>query len=393
EGDAVLRFDARQSGAARYTTFVDALDARPRILFGNRSVVYAPAHHLGLIAFWNDSDPLFGEPLAPYANARDVALIRAEQSGADLRFVAHTPSPAVERLVGLRWLSRVTPERIRSPRVVLTPEDPVSPRIPHSAWRAASAALEHGPVLIQVAKPGSGSLDARQRGEREAADAGSTAHDLGRAFPRVRVIRADGEHTVERIGAQPVLVIATRGAEPIAEGGYRAVLLLDGTRMLARESSRVAEDCLRWWSAASSLAADDAPVHLVGVDGDLGRALATWRLADFIDAEVAERRHLRFPPAVRVASVTGSSRLVTEAVEHAEAAGASVLLTEPLDEPGSGQVRTVIRFDYSAGAAVAGSLRTSVVAAASGRRTPRRDERGFRPPPTLRVRMDDADAL
>jgi primosomal protein N' (replication factor Y) len=209
----------------------------------------------------------------------------------------------------------------------------------------------------------------------------------------VRVIRADGEHTVERIGPSPALVIATRGAEPIATNGYRAVLLLDGTRMLARESSRVAEDCLRWWSAAASLAADDAPVHLVGVDGDLGRALATWRLADFIDAEVAERRQLGFPPAVRVATVTGASRLVADAVDHAVQAGASVLLTQPLDEIGSGQVRTVIRFDYGHGAAVAGVLRTAIVQAAAGRRTPRRDERGFRPPPTLRVRMDDADAL
>ncbi len=389
----VLRFDARASGASRYRTFVDALERRPRILFGNRSVIYAPAHELGLIAFWNDSDPLFAEPLAPYANARDVALLRAEQSGADLRFMAHTPSPAVERLVGLRWLTRVLPLRLRGPRVVLTPDDPVSPRIPHAAWRAASAALEQGPVLIQVAKPGSGSLDARQRGEREAADAGSTAHDLGRAFPRVRVIRADGEHTIERIGTSPALVIATRGAEPIATNGYRAILLLDGTRMLARESSRVAEDCLRWWSAAASLAADDAPVHLVGVDGDLGRALATWRLADFIDGEVAERRQLGFPPAVRVATITGASRLVAEAVDHAVQVGASVLLTEPLEEIGSGQVRTVIRFDYGHGPVVAGVLRTAVVAAAAGRRTPRRDERGFRPPPTLRVRMDDADAL
>lgn len=389
----IVRVDARQTAPARYRSFLETLTPAPRIVIGNRSVVYAPAHRLGLLVFWNDGDGSFAEPLAPYVHARDAALLRQEQSGCALVFASLAPSSAVERLVGLGWLKSVEQVRKRTPRVVLTPEDPTSPRIPHSAWRAASAALEHGPVLIQVARPGSAALEARGRGEPMAADAGVTAHDLARAFPRVRVILADGEHPVERIGSEPALVIATRGAEPLADGGYRAVLLLDGARMLSRESARVAEDCLRWWSGAASLAASDAQVHLVGISGDIGVAMATWRQADFMAREVAERRQLRFPPAVRVASVTGASRLVSEAVEHAETAGAQVLSTEPIDGPGSGGVRTVLRFDYGHGAAVAGALRTAIVAAATGRRRSTRDERGFRPPPTLRVRMDDVDAL
>ncbi|MFD1713593.1 primosomal protein N' [Amnibacterium flavum] len=389
----VVRVDARQTAPARYRSFLETLEPAPRIVIGARSVVYAPAHRLGLIAFWNDGDGLFAEQLAPYVHARDAALIRQEQSGCALVFAAHSPSSAVERLVGLGWLTMAEPVRKRTPRVVLTPEDPTSPRIPHAAWRAASEALAAGPVLIQVARPGSAALEARGRGEPMAADAGQTAHDLARAFPRVRVILADGEHPVERIGSEPALVIATRGAEPIAAGGYRAVLLLDGPRMLSRESARVAEDCLRWWSAAASLAAPGAAVHLVGIDGDLGLAMATWRQNDFMAREVAERKHLRFPPAVRIASVTGTSRLVSDAVSAAEAAGAQVLSTEPVDGPGSGSVRTVLRFDYGHGAAVAGALRTAIVTTATGRRRPAKDERGFRPPPTLRVRMDDVDAL
>jgi len=391
-GDHVLRLDARQTAPARYRAFLDALEPRPRIVLGNRSVVYAPAHELGLIAFWNDGDTLLAEPLAPYVHARDAALLRQEQSGCSLVFLAHAPSAPVERLVGLGFLERVDPVRKQAPHVVLTPDDPSSPRIPPAAWRAASAALESGPVLIQVARPGSAALDARARGEAMAADAGRTAHDLARAFPRVRVILADGDHPVERIEAEPALVIATRGAEPIADGGYRAVLLLDGYRMLARESSRVAEDCLRWWTAAASLAAPKAPVHLVGVGGDLGLAMATWRPETFMAREVAERRQLRFPPAVRVASITGNSKLVTEATEQAEAAGAGVLGREPVAEQ-PGNVRATIRFDYGHGGEVARALKTAVVAAASGRRRRDRDERGFRPPPTLRVRMDDVDAL
>src|SRR6185436_6072340 len=72
-------------------------------------------------------------------------------------------------------------------------------------------------------------------------------------------------------GPEPALVVATRGAEPIAAGGYRAVLLLDGERMLLRESLRVAEDCLRWWSNAAALAAPGATVHPARVGGDRAR--------------------------------------------------------------------------------------------------------------------------
>jgi primosomal protein N' (replication factor Y) len=89
------------------------------------------------------------------------------------------------------------------------------------------------------------------------AGATRTAEDLGRAFPGVRIVIADGERTVREVGAEPAIVIATRGAEPIAAGGYRAVLLLDGDRMVARASLRVGEDVLRWrtthrssWSAS-----------------------------------------------------------------------------------------------------------------------------------------------
>jgi primosomal protein N' (replication factor Y) len=137
--------------------------------------------------------------------------------------------------------------------------------------------------------------------------AGRTAEDLGRAFPGVRVVVADGERPLLTVGAEPALVIATRGAEPVAAGGYRAVLLLDGESMVARESLRVAEDCLRWWSNAAALAARRAPIVLVGVGGALASAFVTWRQADFARAELADRRALRFPPAVRVATVTGTA--------------------------------------------------------------------------------------
>ena len=67
------------------------------------------------------------------------------------------------------------------------------------------------------------------------------------------------------------------------------MLLLDGERMLLRESLRVAEDCLRWWSNAAALAAPGAPVFLVGVGGALATALATWKQPEWARGRARRR--------------------------------------------------------------------------------------------------------
>jgi primosomal protein N' (replication factor Y) len=222
-----------------------------------------------------------------------------------------------------------------------------------------------------------------------AGGASRTAEELGRAFPGVRVIVADGERTVLSVGPEPALVIATRGAEPVAAGGYRSVLLLDGERMAARESLRVAEDCLRWWSNAAALAARGASIYLVGVGGPLASALATWRHAEFARAELVDRRRLRFPPAVRVASVTGTLDAVAGAVATVELPATDVL--GPV-EIAPGTVRTILRFDYAAGVAVAADLRAEVIRSATARRRSLAAKSGTaRPTVNLRVRLDDVE--
>ncbi|MCY7412213.1 MAG: primosomal protein N', partial [Salinibacterium sp.] len=217
--------------------------------------------------------------------------------------------------------------------------------------------------------------------------------DLGRAFPGVLVLVADGERQLLQVGDEPALVIATRGAEPVAKGGYAAVLLLDGEGMLARESLRVGEDCLRAWSNAAALASPAASIVLVGVGGALATALTTWKQADYARAELSDRRRLRFPPAVRVATVTGTPERVAEATIAAVEAGAAHALDVlgPVVLP-DGSVRSIVRFDYASGTTVAAQLRAEVIRAATGRRPPRPTAANQgRRPLLLRVRFDDSE--
>lgn len=438
--ERIVRLDARQSNPDRYRAFLRCLADTPLAIVGNRSVVYAPAARLGLIALWDDGDPLHREPLAPYVHSRDAALLRQEQQGCSLMLVGNSRSTEVERLVELGWVRSVSPTPAVRPKVVPTAQQvggdrlAEQARIPSSAWNEARAALERGPVLVQVGRPGyaprlacvdcgqtarclrcEGPLSQRSsrsvpacawcgalavgwrcshcEGERMrlvgAAGATRTAEDLGRAFPGVRVIVADGERTVQHVDSRPAIVIATRGAEPIAAGGYRAVLLLDGERMVARESLRVAEDCLRWWSNAVALAAPGATSVLVGVGGALATALVTWQQARFASAELADRRRLRFPPAVRVATVSGTVDAVSGAIAHLGVDPSDVL--GPVDT-GPSSVRTIVRFDYAHGTEVAAALRAEVIRAATSRRRPAvpKGTRTAGAPP-LRVRFDDVE--
>ncbi|MGV8896528.1 MAG: primosomal protein N' [Rhodoglobus sp.] len=436
---SIVRLDARQSNPDRYRAFLRCLQDDPVAIIGNRSVIYAPASKLGLIALWDDGDPLHSEPLSPYVHARDAALLRQEQQSCALMFFGHSRSTEVERLVEIGWVRSVSPRPLQLPKVIPTSQQSsndrlaAQARIPSSAWKIARTALEAGPVLVQVARPGyaprlacaecqqtarcmrcegpllqksarstpactwCGALAAAWKcqhceGEKlrfVGSGSSRTAEDLGRAFPGIRVIVADGDHPVQTVGSGPALVIATRGAEPIAAGGYRAVLLLDGEQMAARESLRVGEDCLRWWSNAVALAAGGAPTVLVGVGGTLASTLVTWRQADFARAELADRRSLRFPPAIRVATVTGSVDAVSAAVAASGIAGSDVLGPVDLEPP---LVRTILRFDYAHGAEVAAALRSELIRSATSRRKRAGSRQGYAPAaPSLRIRLDDVE--
>jgi primosomal protein N' (replication factor Y) len=436
--EAVVRDDADQSGPARYAQFLRTLDDAPCVVIGRRSAVYTPAR-AGLVAVWNDGDPLLSEPLSPGVHARDAALVRQELEGSALVFAGHTRTTDVQRLVELGWVRDLPAARRVSPRVVLsaTREGERGARVPSAAFQAAREAAARGPVLVQVSRPGyapslvcaqcrrparcahcAGPLRAARPGAMPVcgwcgrssvgwrcphcdahsvrmASSGSerTADELGRAFPGVRVIVSDGAHPVTEVDRKPALVIATRGAEPFAPGGYAAVVLLDGERMLMSESLRIGEDCLRWWSDAAALAAPGAPVHLVGVAGPVARTLATWTHASYARTELGVRAPLHMPPAVRLAAIEGTAA----AVDGAVASLREDVPTLPEDavlgpvpvraDPGPPAARALVRFEYGIGRPVAESLRAAVVAeAVRGRAAARRSGTGVRN--TLKVRLD-----
>ena len=223
--------------------------------------------------------------------------------------------------------------------------------------------------------------------------AARTAEELGRAFPDVPVRTSGGQHVLAEVPAEPALVIATPGAEPVAADGYAAALLLDGWALLGRPSLRAAEETLRrWLNAAALVRPAGAVVVLAEASLPAVQALVRWDPVGFAERELAERAELGFPPAVRMAAVTGPSTAVAEFVgsvalpDRAEILGpipAEILGpagpngAEPDPEPAE---RALIRIPRTDGLALARALH-----AAQAARSARKDGA------PVRVQLDPAE--
>lgn len=355
----------------RYRAFLAARRGEVAVVVGTRAAAYAPVEHLGLVVLWDDGDDLHAEPRAPYAHARDVLVQRAHLAGAAALFGGFARTAEGQLLLDSGWARPLAADReqvrLVAPRVVGTGTDDLardpaaqSARLPGLAFEAARRALaEDTPVLIQVPRRGyvpalacrrdgtqarcsvcagplgvsSGHAIASCRwcghlagdwrcpvcGGRElrATVVGSrrTAEELGRAFPGALVRTSGREEVLDRIDGGASLVVCTPGAEPVAEGGYGAVLLLDAWAMLGRTDLRAAEEALRRWFNACALARP-APSGRVVVVADVGipavQTLVRWDPAGAAGRELADRAELGFPPAARLAAVDGSSESLAD---------------------------------------------------------------------------------
>ena len=383
--------------AERYRRWLSVAHGTVRVVAGTRAAMFAPVRDLGLVVIWDDGDDLHAEPRAPYPHAREVLALRAHRAGAGALIGGFARTAEAARLIGTGWAAAITADRptVRScaPQVraagadaeLARDEAARSARMPSLALRMARAGLAHGPVLVQVPRRGyvtavacescraparcpacagplalegdGGPARCRWCGRADpgwrcpacgdprlralVTGAGRTAEELGRAFPGTPVVVSGGATVVELVPRAPALVVATPGAEPRADGGYEAAVLLDGWVLLGRPSLRAAEEALRRWLNAAALVRPGAAGGAVTVVAEAAlpvvQALIRWDPVTHADRELAEREALRFPPAVRMAALSGPGRAVAELLAAAVLpAEADLLGPIPLDGGGAG---------------------------------------------------------
>ncbi|MFE2043578.1 primosomal protein N' [Streptomyces sp. NPDC059477] len=419
----------------RYRQWLAVRRGSVRAVVGTRAAMFAPVRDLGLVAIWDDGDDSHSEPHAPQPHAREVLLLRAALDKCAFLLGSWSCTVEAAQLVESGWARPVVAsrERVRaSAPLVRTVGDgdlardeaARAARLPSLAWQAVREGLRHGPVLVQVPRRGyvprmacaqcraparcrhcSGPLEARAQGETLACgwcgreesawhcpECGSfrlraqivgarrTAEELGRAFPAVPVRTSGREHVLDTVPGAPALVVSTPGAEPVAEGGYAAALLLDGWAMLGRPDLRAGEDALRRWIAAAALVRGQPSGGTVVIVAEPTlrpvQALVRWDPVGHAVRELAERAELGFPPVSRMASLSGPPEAVAQFLA---AAGlppdAELLGPVPVPDaapgrprrtgappPGEHWDRVLVRVPPGSGAALASALKTAQAA-------------------------------
>ncbi|MFE7808804.1 primosomal protein N' [Streptomyces sp. NPDC057430] len=418
----------------RYAQWLAVRRGSVRAVVGTRAAMFAPVRDLGLVAIWDDGDGSHSEPHAPQPHARDVLLLRAAHD--KCAFLLGSTSCTVEaaQLVESGWAAPIVAGRdqvrLAAPLVrtvgdelLARDEAARAARLPSLAWETVREGLKTGPVLVQVPRRGyvprlacercrtparcrhcAGPLEAPEQQElrcgwcgRGAPDwhcaecgatrlraqivgARRTAEELGRAFPAVPVRTSGRDHVLDTVPGRPALVVSTPGAEPVAEDGYAAALLLDGWAMLGRPDLRAGEEALRRWIDAASLVRGQGEGGTVVVVAEPTlrpvQALVRWDPVGHAQRELAERAELGFPPVSRMAAVSGPPEAVVAFLSAAELPGdAEVLGPVPLPvvrpggprrpgdaPPGEHWERALVRVPPGNGAALAAAMKKAQAA-------------------------------
>jgi primosomal protein N' (replication factor Y) len=183
-----------------------------------------------------------------------------------------------------------------------------------------------------------------------------TAEELGRTFPATTVRTSSGQTVLAEVGPKPAIVVATPGAEPVAEGGYAAVVLLDTWLMLSRPDLRTDEEAVRRWANAVGLVRPGGLAVAVGDPAHAGlQALVRWDPGGFAAREAAERSAAHLPPASRLATITGEPGALDDALTLLDAPESAETLG-PVAFGDGDQQRVVVRVPRAEGAALSRAL-------------------------------------
>ncbi|MDR1355158.1 MAG: primosomal protein N' [Propionibacteriaceae bacterium] len=382
---AVAMLHSELGAAERYRNYLALARGHAKVVIGSRQAGYAPVTNLGLIVVVDDGDDRHAEPHAPYPHSRDVAALRVIQSGAALLLVSATRSVEVQAWVEQGWVSPIEhPAQLRrscgaqvraqaDSAVEVRQDAHATARLPRLVFETLRAGLSQGPVLVQVARAGyvpalrctrcrtpvhcafcQGPCQLLRLGNDQQLSCGwcgreqqhwqcrecgcttlrataigatRTAEELGKAFPNHQLVDSSGTHVITEVGSQPVLVVATPGAEPFAAKGYAAAVVLDADRMLARPALRTAEEVLRCWLNLCALVRPTGQVMIAGNAGHPTiQALIRCDPVGFAARELLERREAHLPPVWPTAELTGQSEALTQFMARLVAPNGSEVL-------------------------------------------------------------------
>ena len=335
----VLKLTAAMPREERYRNYLQAMHGAKSIVVGTRSATFAPVKKLSTIIVHKESSLDHYEIRSPGWNSGSVALIRSKSESVKLILTGFSPSIEVSQLIEEREVKYVNSKETVNIKAFTPSEGAL---LPGRIFSEIKKALSVGPVLFIAPRKGYGnallcghcrnvamcecggrlSVAAKtkapscvhcgkvfqgwkcsfcNRDKQYLAGRGidRAAEEISRAFPKFPVVISAGDVIKDRIEHKPALVLATSGAQPQVEGGYAAVVILDGMRFFSHTDLRTQERARELFFETSSLISPSGTVLLVIDDTHpIVSAIARWNVAPLLKRELSERAELQLPPSV-----------------------------------------------------------------------------------------------
>mgnify|MGYP000097116755 CR=1 FL=1 len=338
-GLSSVKLTAAMPREERYRNYLEAMRRSISIVVGTRSAIFAPVNNLTTVIIHKESSLDHYEVRSPGWNTRTVALIRSEVESFKLVLTGFSPSIEVSQLIDEREIKYLNAKESVTVKAFTPSEGAL---LPGRIFTDVKKALTSGPVLFIAPRKGYGNallcahcrnvaacecggrLSVSAKGKAPACvHCGNSfpawkctfcnrdkqylagrgieraAEEISRAFPNFPVVISAGEVIKDRIEAKPALVLATPGAQPQVEGGYAAVVILEGLRFFAHTDLRTQERARELFLETSSLISPEGSVLLVIDDSHpIVSAIARWNIAPLLKRELSEHLELKLPPSV-----------------------------------------------------------------------------------------------
>ena len=350
-GDKACVLSGSLSRSVRYENYLRSINEPNLITIGTRSAIFAFPPDLKTIVIFREGSESHYETRSPGWNTRDLAIIRSAQDGCDLFFVGYSPSLEIGLLIDSDEVKMLS----KSNRLQVSNFEPLNGELlPNRIFPPIRKALKSGPVLFLIPRKGyasslmckkcrniatcecGGKISRRKiTTEPECVLCGKSqpslkcrwckgdalimlgrggerhTEEIGRAFPNMPTYYSTADSQIVTLPNSPALVIATAGMEPRVDGGFAAVVILEGDSFFSYTDFRAQERARElFFIAAASVSKKGEVITVVNSSNQITSALTQWSPKVLASRELSERRELNFPPF---------SRSITMEVENSEA--------------------------------------------------------------------------
>ena len=361
----VLRIDSSLSRNDRYSNFLQAMEVQNQIIIGSRSAIFTPLPPGSTVIVFKESSPNLYEVRSPAWNARDVAIMRKSIDFARVILCGYVPSLDVAALIDTKRIAYFNLNAKVSVKA-FTPVD--SSLLPGRIFSDIRSNISQGAVLFLLPRKGyaNGILCAHCKNVALCACGGRlhltsknadpacricgltkkewkcsfctrdkkfvvsrgierAQEEIARAFPNTPIVLSFGDVIKDHVESKPCIVLATPGAVPQVDGGYSAVVVLEGLSYFSHDDLRASERANElFFEVAGSVKKGGVVLLAIDDSHPIVSSLIRWNPSAILKRELLLRSEISFPPSVNSAVmilptaqasplVTGINRAISDA--------------------------------------------------------------------------------